>query len=122
MSPPEKLDGMVISDTSIKQPVFITMIMLLVLVTGALAYSSLPVNLLPDIDIPTVGVFMAYPGAGPESMADQVAKPVEDQLQTLNGLKHITSINREGATQFIVEFNTGVSVDRALQDVRDKVN
>ncbi|MDQ2999415.1 MAG: efflux RND transporter permease subunit, partial [Chloroflexota bacterium] len=61
-------------------------------------------------------------GAGPESMADQVAKPVEDQLQTLNGLKHITSINREGTTQFIIEFNTDVSVDRALQDVRDKVN
>lgn len=122
MSPPEKLDGMAIADTSIRQPVFITMIMLLVVVIGALAYRSLPVNLLPDIDIPTVGVFMAYPGAGPESMADQVAKPVEDQLQTLNGLKHITSINREGTTQFIIEFNTDVSVDRALQDVRDKVN
>src|SRR6266487_5413014 len=122
MSSPEKLDGMIISDTSIKQPVLITMIMLLVLVIGFLAYSSLPVNLLPDIDIPTVAVLMSYPGAGPESMADQVAKPIEDQLQTLNGLKHITSVNREGATQLIIEFNTNVSVDRGLQDVRDKVN
>jgi hydrophobic/amphiphilic exporter-1 (mainly G- bacteria), HAE1 family len=122
MSPPEKLNGMVISDTSIRQPVFITMIMLLVVVVGALAYSSMPVNLLPDIDIPTVAVVMTYPGAGPESMADQVAKPLEDQLQTLNGLDHITSVNREGVTQLIIAFKTNISVDRGLQDVRDKVN
>src|SRR5215213_8872404 len=122
MSPPEKLNGMVIADTSIKQPVFITMIMLLVVVVGALAYSSMPVNLLPDIDIPTVAVIMTYPGAGAESMADQVAKPLEDQLQTLNGLDHITSVNREGVTQLIVAFKTNISVDRGLQDVRDKVN
>ena len=122
MSPPEKLNGMVISDTSIRQPVFITMIMLLVVVIGALAYSSMPVNLLPDIDIPTVAVIMTYPGAGAESMADQVAKPLEDQLQTLNGLDHLTSVNREGVTQLIIAFKTNISVDRGLQDVRDKVN
>jgi len=122
MSPPEKLNGMAIADTSIRQPVFITMIMLLVVVIGALAYSSLPVNLLPDIDIPTVAVIMTYPGAGAESMADQVAKPLEDQLQTLNGLDHITSVNREGVTQLIIAFKSNISVDRGLQDVRDKVN
>src|SRR3954465_2855044 len=122
MAPPEKLNGMVIADTSIRQPVFITMLMLLVVVIGALAYSSLPVNLLPDIDIPTVAVIMTYPGAGAESMADQVAKPLEDQLQTLNGLDHLTSVNREGVTQLIIAFKTNISVDRGLQDVRDKVN
>ena len=122
MSPPEKLDGIAIADTSIRQPVFITMLMLLTVVIGALAYSSLPVNLLPDIDIPTVAVIMTYPGAGAESMADQVAKPLEDQLQTLNGLNHITSVNREGVTQLIIAFKTNISVDRGLQDVRDKVN
>lgn len=116
------LNGMVISDTAIKQPVFITMLMLLVVVLGSLAYSTMPVNLLPDIDIPTVAVGISYQGAGPESMAEQVAKPVEDQLITLNGMRHITSISREGFTQFIIEFQTNISVDRALQDVRDKVN
>ena len=122
MSSPEKLDGIAIVDTSIRQPVFITMLMLLTVVIGALAYSSLPVNLLPDIDIPTVAVIMTYPGAGAESMADQVAKPLEDQLQTLNGLDHLTSVNREGVTTLIIAFKTNISVDRGLQDVRDKVN
>jgi hydrophobic/amphiphilic exporter-1 (mainly G- bacteria), HAE1 family len=98
------------------------MLMLLTVVIGALAYSSMPVNLLPDIDIPTVAVIMTYPGAGAESMADQVAKPLEDQLQTLNGLDHLTSVNREGVTTLIIAFKTNISVDRGLQDVRDKVN
>lgn len=118
----EKLNGMVISDTSIRQPVFITMLMVLAIVVGLLAYTTLPVNLLPDISVPVVAVTMAYPGAGPESVADQVAKPVEDTLNTLNGVKHITSNSSEGLTVIIVEFDTSVNVDKAEQGVRDKVN
>jgi HAE1 family hydrophobic/amphiphilic exporter-1 len=122
MSPPEKLNGMIISDTSIKQPVFITMLMLLVLVIGFLSYTRLPVNLLPDISIPIVAVSVAYPGAGPESVADQVAKPIEDTINTINGIKHITSNSSEGITQIIAEFDTSVDVNKAEQDVREKVN
>src|SRR5215212_2008509 len=118
----ENLRGMIISDTSIKQPVFITMIMLLVMVVGFLAYTTLPVNLLPDISIPTIAVSVSYPGAGPESVADQVAKPIENTLNTLNGVKHITSNSSEGISQIIVEFDTSVEVNKAEQDVREKVN
>ncbi|GAB4194711.1 MAG: efflux RND transporter permease subunit [Roseiflexaceae bacterium] len=118
----EQLDGMIISDVSIRQPVFITMMMLLVIVIGLLAYRSLPVNLLPDFEIPIVAVTVPYPGAGPESTAEQVAKPIEDVINTINGVKHITSNSSEGTTTIIVEFQSGVSVDRAEQDVREKVN
>lgn len=118
----EQLDGMIISDTSIRQPVFITMVMLLVIVIGLLAYRSLPVNLLPDFEIPIVAVSISYPGAGPESMADQVAKPLEDAINTINGVKHITSSSSEGITSIVVEFNNGTDVDKAEQDVREKVN
>ena len=97
----EKLNGMIISDTSIRQPVFITMIMLLTLVIGLLSYTSLPVNLLPDSSIPTIAVVVSYPGAGPESAADQVGKPIENTLNTLNGVKHITSTSSEAVTQII---------------------
>lgn len=113
---------MVISDTSIKQPVFITMLMLLAIVIGALAYTTLPVNLLPDISVPIVAVSVPYPGAGPESVADQVARPIEDTLNTLNGVKHITSNSSEGIALIIVEFDTNVNVDQAEQGVRDKIN
>ena len=84
---------------------------------------SLPVNLLPDISIPIVAVIVPYPGAGPESVADQVAKPIEDQLNTINGVKHITSnIQRGRRRRSIVEFETSVDVNQAEQDVREKVN
>jgi HAE1 family hydrophobic/amphiphilic exporter-1 len=122
-TPPEpKLRGNLIADTSIRQPIFILMLMLLAIVIGGLAYTSLPVNLIPDIDLPTISVVIPYPGAGPESMADQVAKPVEDQLKTLSGVRHITSSSIEGRTTLVVEFESNVNGNQAMQDVRDKVN
>ncbi len=117
-----KLNGNPISDTAIKQPVFITMMMLLALVIGILAYQTLPVNLMPDISVPVVAVTMAYPGAGPESVAEQVTKPVEETLNTINGVKHITSTSSEGFTQIVVEFGNEIKVDTAEQNVREKVN
>jgi hydrophobic/amphiphilic exporter-1 (mainly G- bacteria), HAE1 family len=121
--PPEsKLRGNLIADTSIRQPIFVLMLMLLAIVIGGLAYTTLPVNLIPDIDLPTVSVVIPYPGAGPESMADQVAKPVEDQLKTLSGVKHITSSSIEGVTTLVIEFESNINGNQAMQDVRDKVN
>src|SRR5262245_4525931 len=117
-----KLYGNPISDTAIRQPVFITMIMLLALTIGLLAYTALPVNLFPEISIPVVAVSVPYPGAGPESVADQVAKPIEDRLNTLNGVKHITSTSSEGIASIIVEFQTNVDIDNAEQEVRERVN
>ena len=121
-SPKDGLDGNIIADTSIRQPVFITMLMLLTLVIGFLAYRSLPVNLLPDFNIPIVAVNVQYPGAGPQSVADQVAQPIEDTVNTINGVKHITSNSSEGVASIVIEFQAGVDVNRAEQDVREKVN
>src|SRR5262245_57258798 len=118
----QKLYGNPIADTSIRQPVFITMIMLLAIVIGLLGYRTLPVNLFPDIAIPIVAVSVPYPGAGPESVADQVARPIEDRLNTLNGVKHITSTSNEGIAQIIVEFDTTKDIDIAEQEVRERVN
>jgi HAE1 family hydrophobic/amphiphilic exporter-1 len=117
-----KLYGNPIADTAIRQPVFITMIMLLAITIGVIGYSTLPVNLFPDIAIPIVAVSVPYPGAGPESVADQVARPIEDRLNTLNGVKHITSTSSEGIAQITVEFDTNVNVDNAEQEVRERVN
>jgi hydrophobic/amphiphilic exporter-1 (mainly G- bacteria), HAE1 family len=118
----QKLYGNPIADTAIRQPVFITMIMLLAIVIGFLGYRTLPVNLFPDIAIPIVAVSVPYPGAGPESVADQVARPIEDRLNTLNGVKHITSTSNEGFAQIIVEFDTNKDIDIAEQEVRERVN
>lgn len=125
MSKPRKypeLDGVAIADTAIRQPVFITMVMLSFIVIGLLSYSRMPVNLYPDFEIPVVGVQLLYPGAGPESVAEQVAKPIEDALVSINGIKDVTSNSFEGAVLIVAEFKSGVDVDVAEQDVRGKVN
>jgi HAE1 family hydrophobic/amphiphilic exporter-1 len=121
--PPEpQLRGNPVADTSIRQPVFITMIMLAALTFGLLAYRTMPVNLLPDIDMPYIAVTVSYPGAGPESVADQVVEPIEEAVNTIAGLDHITSSASEGYAVLVMEFNTGVDVAEADQRVREKVD
>lgn len=117
----QPLNGMLISDTAIKQPVFVTMLMLLAIVIGLIAYTTMPVNLLPDVDMPIVTVRVVYPGAGPESVADQVAKPLEDELATLSGVDTLQSNAAENLAVLIVTFQDGIDPDIAVQDVREKV-
>ncbi|MFO7167784.1 MAG: efflux RND transporter permease subunit [Chloroflexota bacterium] len=113
---------MPIADTAIRQPVFVTMLMLLTITFGILSFRTLPVNLLPDIEIPVIAVSIPYPGAGPESVAEQVAKPIEDAVNTIEGIDHITSTSSEGLAVIILEFVEGTDVNRADQDVREKIN
>jgi len=82
---------MKIADVSIKQPVFITMIILALVVVGGLSYSRLGVDLMPDVSLPYVAVTVANPGVGPEEMESQVTKPIEDALSTINGLDRLSS-------------------------------
>jgi hypothetical protein len=108
------LSGMLISDTAIKQPVLVVMIMLLLVVLGALDYSTMPVNRLPDIDLGTVVLRVTYPGAGPETIAEQVTKPVEDALTTVSGVKTISSNSSANIAVITVEFNGGVLTSTLL--------
>lgn len=118
----EQLNGMPISDTSIRQPVFITMLMLLAVTFGLLSFNTMPVNLLPDINLPIVAVTVSYPGAGPTSVVEQVTKPIEQSINTINGIKHITSTSSDGQALFILEFQEGTDVNQAEQDIRGKIN
>lgn len=117
-----KLNGLSISDTAIQQPVFITMVMLAVLTFGILAFRTTPVNLLPDFEVPVVAVTVAYPGAGPESVAEQVIEPIEDEVSTISGLQHITANANEGRAVFILEFFEGTNIEEADRSVREKVD
>ncbi len=120
--PKEQLNGLWISDMSIRQPVFITMVMLAIITFGILAFRSTPVNLLPDIDVPVMAVSVAYPGAGPESVADQVVEPIEEAVNTLAGLEDITSTASEGIAVIILQFQAGSDINQIDQNVREKVN
>ena len=118
----ERLNGMPLADTSIRQPVFITMLMILTVTFGLLAFRTLPVNLLPDFSVPVIVVSVVYPGASPESVTEQVAKPIEDAINTINNLKNITTTANEGVATMVLEFNEGTDIIQADRDVREKVN
>src|SRR5213075_160093 len=82
---------MFLSDVSIKRPVFATMMMVALVVLGIVSYRRLAIDEYPDVTYPTITVQTSYPGASPEVMMRQVSKPLEEALNTVQGIKEINS-------------------------------
>ncbi|HET9797318.1 MAG TPA: efflux RND transporter permease subunit [Gemmatimonadaceae bacterium] len=112
---------MFLSDVSIKRPVFATMMMVALVVLGVVSYKRLAIDEYPDITYPVVIAQTSYPGASPEVMMRDVSKPIEEALNTVQGIKEITSTSLEGASIVRLQFNLGVDVAVAQQDVQAKV-
>jgi HAE1 family hydrophobic/amphiphilic exporter-1 len=110
-----------LSDTSIRQPVLVTMVMLALIVMGLIAYSNLPVDLFPDISIPTVAVTTIYPGASPQEVESQVTDPLEEALRSINGVDRIRSTSSESVSQILVEFKLEFPTNEAAEGVRERV-
>ena len=108
-------------DISIRNPVFITMIMLALVVVGVIAYTSMPLDFFPDVSFPTMAVITVYPGAGPGEIETQVTKPIEEAMVTAPGVESVQSRSSEGYSVVIVSFGLDKDVKRALQDVREKI-
>lgn len=102
----------------IKKPVATSLVMLAVLVFGAIAYRSLPVNDLPAVDYPTIQVTSNLPGANPDTMASAVATPLERQFSTIAGLDSMTSTNGQGISIITLKFSLGRNIDAAAADVQ----
>jgi HAE1 family hydrophobic/amphiphilic exporter-1 len=112
---------MFLSDVSIKQPVFATMMMVALVVLGIVSYRRLAIDEYPDVTYPVVIVSTTYPGSSPESMMREVSKPIEETLNTVQGIKEISSTSLEGISLVRLMFNLGVDVTVAQQDVQAKV-
>ena len=112
---------MVLSDVSIKRPVFATMMMLALVVLGVVSYKRLAIDEYPDITYPVVIAQTTYPGASPEVMMREISKPIEEALNTVQGIKEITSTSLEGASIVRLQFHLGVDVAVAQQDVMSKL-
>jgi HAE1 family hydrophobic/amphiphilic exporter-1 len=85
---------------------------------GVLAYIAMPVSDLPAVDYPVISVTVAYPGATPETMANNVATPLERQFMQIPGLELITSSSNQGNTSFTLQFSLDKSIDGAATDVQ----
>lgn len=106
---------------SVKYPVFTIMMMLCLLVLGLASWQRMGVEEFPDVDFPFVVVYTSYPGASPETIESEITKKMEDQINTISGLKQIISQSSEGLSTIIVEFNLDMSSAVAAQDIRDKI-
>jgi HAE1 family hydrophobic/amphiphilic exporter-1 len=107
--------------TFIKRPVFTTMIVMLLVVFGLGAYPSLGIDLNPDVEYPIVNVTITYTGASPEEIESLITKPIEDAVSSVSGIKSLSSVSREGASQVTLEFEFGTNPKLAANEVREKV-
>ncbi|MCZ8111807.1 MAG: efflux RND transporter permease subunit [Betaproteobacteria bacterium] len=110
-----------ITRVSISNPVFAAMVMVALCVMGIFSYSRLGVEQMPDISLPGIWAATEYPGATPEAMEREVLKPLEEAINSVAGVKRITSRAFEGRADLSAEFSLDTDMDRALQDVRDRV-
>ncbi len=109
------------SETFIKRPIATSLMMAAIALFGLVAYRSLPVSDLPNVDFPTLLVTASLPGASPDTMASAVATPLENQFSNISGLDSMTSTNSLGSTQVTLEFVLNKSLDGAAVDVQSAI-
>lgn len=106
---------------SIKRPVFITSVLSLMLIAGLILMSRLPVDLFPNVTFPVVTVSVPYSGAGPAEIETLIAKPLENEISTIAGLKRLSSINQEGVGTVVAEFTLETDIKYAEDQIRAAV-
>jgi multidrug efflux pump len=111
-----------LSDTSVKRPVFATVLSLMLLAIGALSFRDLTVREYPDTVQPTVQVQVGYPGASAEIIETRITQVLEAELSGIEGVKSIRSQSRDGQSSITVEFYMNRKLDEAANDVRDRVS
>lgn len=113
---------MILSDISIKRPVFATVLSLLIVVFGLAALFGLPVREYPDIDPPVVSISTDYTGAAAEVVDTQITQVIEGAISGIEGIRSIESSTEQGESRTSIEFSTSRDVDIAANDVRDAVS
>jgi HAE1 family hydrophobic/amphiphilic exporter-1 len=110
------------SATFIRRPVATALLMAALFLVGAVAYPLLPVAPLPQVDFPTIVVTGSLPGASPETMASNVAQPLERQLSQIPGVTQMTSLSALGTSSITVQFDLNRNIDAAAQDIQSAIN
>ena len=111
-----------LAEICIRRPVFASMLILSLVVVGAASYPRLGVDRFPSVDLPTVIVRATLPGASPEEMESSVSMPLEEAVNTVQGIEELRSISGLGSSLIVVTFALNRDIDVATQDVRDRVN
>ena len=107
---------------SIKNPVFAVMVVLGLVVLGIMGYKKMAVDQFPDVEIPVIVVQTTYSGASPASVENDISRPIEEAINTVGGIKTLTSRSYQGISVVIAQFQMNTNMDNALQDVRAKID
>ncbi len=124
-SPPDEapeVKGIGIADVCIRRPVFATMMNLFLVVLGWFSFQEIGVDQFPNVELPVITVTTTLSGASPEEMETSVTKPLEEIINTIQGIDELSSVTTESVSQITVQFLLERNRDIAAQDVRDKVN
>ena len=112
---------MKVAATFIKHNVMTILLYIMVIVFGFYSFSTLPLALMPSMEIPAAIVYATYPGAGPEDIEQQVTKPLESAVAGLSGLDTLQSTSSENMAMLVIRFTNDTDMDQAMTDLRDKV-
>src|SRR5687767_8543193 len=110
------------SEAFIRRPVMTTVVTVSVILFGILSYTRLPVNDLPAVDYPVIEVQVSYPGASPDTVANNIATPLERQFMQINGLEMVTSRSTQGFVNMTLQFKLDKSIDAAATDVQTAIS
>lgn len=113
---------MILSDLSIKRPIFATVVSLLLITFGVVCFQMLPVRELPDITPPTVMIYTGYDGASAEVIESKITNVIEDQLGGIEGVRFIESTSRNGTSRINIEFSPDRDMETAANDVREAMS
>ena len=108
--------------SAVRRPVTTIMIFVGVVVLGLFALTRLPIDLLPDMQVNRIMIVTSYSGAAPEEVENNVTKPIQNVLNGINGVKHITSQSKENVSVVTLELREGLDIENAINDTRDKIS
>lgn len=108
--------------SAVRRPVTTIMIFVGVVVLGLFALTRLPIDLLPDMQVNRIMIVTSYSGAAPEEVENNVTKPIQNVLNGINGVKHITSQSKENVSVVTLELREGLDIESAINDTRDKIS
>ncbi len=112
---------MSLAKKTLEHPVLVFIIFALLCVVGLFTVSNIAIDIYPEIETTTISVRTTYTNAGPETVEEAITDPLESQLVSVSGLKKMTSVSAEGSSSITLEFDYGVNLDEATNDIRDKL-
>ncbi|RPH55325.1 efflux RND transporter permease subunit, partial [bacterium] len=113
---------MSLAQGSVKRPITTAMFFLIVILLGGIAFSRLPVDLMPELTYPTLTVRTNYPNVGPQEVEDLITRPIEEAVAAIAGVEEITSSSSEGESSVRISFTWGTDLDAAADEVRSRID